>query len=90
VDGEDLNPLQIIMKATVENKRPQVPPECPVRLRSLITRCWDKDPKVRPPFDIIIKELEAMEASREEMVQALEDAEEEFLEPTLTYLLYML
>lgn len=77
-DGE-LNPLQIIMKATIENARPEIPDWTPPFLENLIKLCWDKDPKVRPPFQRIIDWFRASENGEYIDIKL----EEEELEPTL-------
>ena len=38
--------------------RPDLPFECPEKLASLISKCWDPDPKCRPTFSIICHELQ--------------------------------
>jgi len=59
--GEDLSPIQIIMKVGIENIRPEIPAYCPIGVRHLITLAWDKDPMVRPSFAKIILLLESFE-----------------------------
>jgi hypothetical protein len=76
--GAELNPLQVIMKATIENRRPEIPDYCPASLRGLIEKCWDKDFRKRPCFDEIIEFLASATSSKEE-----EEVEE--TEPTVTY-----
>ena len=61
--GQDLNPLQIIMKASIENVRPEFPKNCSPLLRTLIQRCWDPKPEFRPSLDDILKQLDYMENS---------------------------
>jgi hypothetical protein len=41
-------PFQVVMLVGVEKKRPEIPPDCPKALSSLIQRCWDDDPHRRP------------------------------------------
>ena len=38
--------------------RPDIPKDCPVRLRKLIEDCWQKDASKRPPFSDIIVTLD--------------------------------
>mmetsp|Transcript_113525 Transcript_113525/g.222612 ORF Transcript_113525/g.222612 Transcript_113525/m.222612 type:complete len:293 (+) Transcript_113525:60-938(+) len=49
----------IILKGT----RPDleaVPPDCPPALRDLMIRSWAQAPQMRPPFDVILPELEPL------------------------------
>lgn len=55
----DLPNLQKLMFAVVEEgRRPTLPPNTPTSLRSLITSCWDADPKKRPSFSEILEQLD--------------------------------
>eukprot|EP00873_Tetraselmis_striata_P001846 jgi/Tetstr1/422110/TSEL_012967.t1 len=40
--------LAVQYAVSVLGKRPEMSPECPPKLRSLIVRCWDQDPNLRP------------------------------------------
>lgn len=55
-----MEPMQICMKVMMDNVRPPMPPDCPPAYRSLIERCWDRDPAVRPSFLVIVDEVDAM------------------------------
>lgn len=59
----ELNPLQVIMKATIENARPEIPP-CSSTLSNLIQLCWHSDPTERPSIDEILNILETLENSK--------------------------
>ncbi len=41
-------PFQVVMLVGIEQKRPDMPKDCPPALRSLIEKCWDGDPRRRP------------------------------------------
>ena len=41
-------PFQVVMLVGIEQKRPDLPEDCPPALRSLIEKCWDGDPRRRP------------------------------------------
>lgn len=45
------------------NLRPEIPSWCEPTWRSLMERCWSSDPKSRPAFPEITKELRAMAAA---------------------------
>lgn len=61
IGGEDLTPIQIIMKVGIENLRPDIPSSCPEGIRQLIELAWHKDPNVRPSFSKVILLLESFE-----------------------------
>jgi hypothetical protein len=48
-----------VMKCLFAGKMPPIPPECGELMQSLISRCWLKDPGLRPSFDDILKEFQA-------------------------------
>ncbi|CAI9100203.1 OLC1v1037146C1 [Oldenlandia corymbosa var. corymbosa] len=48
--------------------RPEIPSWCDPAWRSLMERCWSTDPKSRPPFSEIAKELRKMAASMKHQV----------------------
>ncbi|CAK9213723.1 unnamed protein product [Sphagnum troendelagicum] len=55
---ELMNPSVKAFKRRVRNgKRPQLPPNCPNYLSSLIQQCWDGNPLNRPDFQTICTEL---------------------------------
>jgi serine/threonine protein kinase len=41
-----------------ENFRPDIPDDCPVKIKTLITNCWDPDPDSRPSFTDIVTTLD--------------------------------
>ena len=49
----------------LQNARPPLPPECPMALSHLISRCWSSNPDKRPHFDEIVSLLESYEESLE-------------------------
>jgi len=59
--GEDLSPVQIILKVGIENIRPEIPAYCPIGVRRLIELAWDKDPAIRPSISKILLLLESFE-----------------------------
>lgn len=57
VPFKGLNAIQVAIKITKENERPEIPPNTPKSLRSLIKKCWDRDPNKRPTFSQIYRFL---------------------------------
>jgi len=49
-NGENLEPIQFAIKIAYEKIRPEIPTECPLNIKNLITKCWDHCPSVRPSF----------------------------------------
>jgi len=49
-----------IAAQVLKGVRPIIPPSCPSELSSLMTRCWDDDPHLRPTFQEIVKELRSL------------------------------
>jgi serine/threonine protein kinase len=57
-DIPDLSTDTLFYHVNDNGRRPIVPEECPDKIRSLITRCWDADPDARPPFADIIDKIQ--------------------------------
>jgi len=56
---EDLRLGIFLLNAiTKENVRPTIPKSCPGELALLMTKCWAPNPKSRPGWDAIIRDLE--------------------------------
>jgi serine/threonine protein kinase len=47
-----------------EGIRPELPENCPSKLKTLITKCWDGDPKQRPTFPDIYTNLRCIQGER--------------------------
>ncbi|CAA6670382.1 unnamed protein product [Spirodela intermedia] len=41
--------------------RPVIPPDCLPVLEEIMSRCWDANPDLRPPFTEVVRMLEAAE-----------------------------
>jgi hypothetical protein len=54
-EGEERVVLRYRIK--VDRLRPELPERCPTRLASLIQRCWEHNPRQRPDFHEICREL---------------------------------
>lgn len=50
---QGLTPIQIAYKVTKDNERPEFPSNTPRPLKSLIRKCWDRNPDNRPTFSQI-------------------------------------
>ncbi|KAH9561470.1 hypothetical protein CY35_05G023500 [Sphagnum magellanicum] len=56
--NELLNPsVKAFKERVLKGMRPQLPPDCPSHLSSLIQQCWDGDPDERPNFQEICTKL---------------------------------
>ena len=51
-EGEEQNTLP--MKIVKLNLRPKIPDGTPIKIKTLIEKCWNSDPEVRPPFKDIV------------------------------------
>lgn len=57
----DLSSLkELKRKVKDENLRPTLPPSCPLGVAILLQKCWDANPKTRPSFKDICKDLRHM------------------------------
>eukprot|EP00033_Pygsuia_biforma_P003527 GCRY01003861.1.p1 GENE.GCRY01003861.1~~GCRY01003861.1.p1 ORF type:complete len:766 (+),score=168.79 GCRY01003861.1:243-2540(+) len=52
-----LNAMEVGRRVCNEGLRLPIPPQCPAILKSLITRCFQEDPNLRPSFREILEEL---------------------------------
>ena len=56
---KDYPNLPSLMHAVIdEGVRPEITKNCPSRLRKLMERCWNEDPKKRPSMSKVVTELE--------------------------------
>jgi hypothetical protein len=53
-------PLQIIVAVAINKERPLLPASTPPRLASLISRCWQEEPRQRPSTAAVAAELQDM------------------------------
>lgn len=72
-----------VIKSVLIGKWLQCPLHCQQELYSLMTRCWDMEPKERPSFSEIAKELETFIESESDYMSldALEEAKYGVLDP---------
>ena len=75
----DKSNLQAAVAVSLHGLRPTIPEDCPKSLCSLIERCWDKDPNVRPEFEEVLSELRAI------MEEMKEQERQEMLEEELSF-----
>ncbi|KAF0889355.1 hypothetical protein E2562_023655 [Oryza meyeriana var. granulata] len=47
-----------------QNLRPEIPDYCPSAMASIIQRCWDANPDVRPEMEEVVCLLEALDTSK--------------------------
>lgn len=48
-----------------DGERPVIPKDCPESLATFMQRCWDEDPRKRPPFSEIVDKLDSIIADCE-------------------------
>ncbi|KMT17652.1 hypothetical protein BVRB_2g036000 [Beta vulgaris subsp. vulgaris] len=58
---QNMTAVQAAFAVVNKGVRPIVPPDCLPVLNEIMTRCWDPNPDVRPPFSDVVKMLEHAE-----------------------------
>ncbi|XP_020578374.1 serine/threonine-protein kinase HT1-like [Phalaenopsis equestris] len=59
---QNMTAVQAAFAVVNRGARPIIPSECPPALGEIMTRCWNANPDVRPPFADIVKLLENVQA----------------------------
>jgi len=49
-----------LLSTILQGVRPQLPDDCPVRLKKLIVRCWETRPCNRPTFFQVCEKIEGL------------------------------
>lgn len=57
----NMTPVQAAFAVVNKGARPVIPQDCLPSLSHIMTRCWDANPEVRPPFIEIVCMLESAE-----------------------------
>lgn len=60
VPYSDMTPLQAAVGVVQNGLRPEIPPQCPAQLADIMRLCWQRDPTVRPSFDVLKNKFESM------------------------------
>ncbi|KAH7445732.1 hypothetical protein KP509_01G022100 [Ceratopteris richardii] len=55
---QNMTAVQAAFAVVNRGVRPDIPPDCPSVLISIMTRCWDTNPEVRPSFSEVVQLLE--------------------------------
>lgn len=58
---QNMTAVQAAFAVVNKGVRPIIPPDCLPVLSEIMTRCWDPNPDVRPPFSDVVKMLEHAE-----------------------------
>lgn len=58
---QNMTAVQAAFAVVNKGVRPIIPPDCLPVLAEIMTRCWDPNPDVRPPFSDVVKMLEHAE-----------------------------
>lgn len=56
---QNMTAVQAAFAVVNKGTRPQIPIDCSPALAQIMTRCWDANPDVRPPFSEVVQLLEA-------------------------------
>ncbi|KAG0461603.1 hypothetical protein HPP92_021568 [Vanilla planifolia] len=59
---QNMTAVQAAFAVVNKGARPIVPAECPPALGEIMTRCWDANPDVRPPFADIVEMLDGIQS----------------------------
>lgn len=62
VPFQNMTAVQAAFAVVNRGVRPSIPNDCLPVLSNIMTRCWDANPEVRPPFTEIVMMLERAEA----------------------------
>ncbi|CAH2061256.1 unnamed protein product [Thlaspi arvense] len=62
VPFQNMTAVQAAFAVVNRGVRPSIPNDCLPVLTNIMTRCWDANPEVRPPFTEIVMMLERAEA----------------------------
>ena len=80
-NNQEVNPLQIIMKAALQNKRPEFPETTPHKLKSIIEKSWSINPNDRPTCSELMSYFTELQQNDYNLTM-----ESEPLECTLTFI----
>ncbi|KAL3533196.1 hypothetical protein ACH5RR_006717 [Cinchona calisaya] len=58
---QNMTAVQAAFAVVNKGVRPNIPNDCLAVLSEIMTRCWDANPDVRPPFSEVVRMLEAAE-----------------------------
>jgi hypothetical protein len=58
---QNMTAVQAAFAVVNKGVRPVIPNDCLPVLSDIMTRCWDTNPEVRPPFTEIVRMLENAE-----------------------------
>jgi serine/threonine protein kinase len=60
VPYSDMTPLQAAVGVVQKGLRPPIPPNCPPPLADVMRLCWQRDPGVRPSFELLKAKMEEL------------------------------
>ena len=65
VPYHSLENLQVAWLVAMKGERPHLPAECPHKFKVLIQSCWKENPKERPDFQFLVKNLEDLKQDKD-------------------------
>ena len=74
---EDEDPINVAMQVCMQEERLDFPWDLPPGLKTLIKKCWLKDPDKRPTFGELFKRLQKMHQSVLKEIEEIESADQE-------------
>jgi serine/threonine protein kinase len=69
VPYNDMTPLQAAVGVVQQGLRPPIPSNCPAPLADIMRLCWQRDPMVRPSFEMLKSKFEVLYDNEKQKVK---------------------
>lgn len=73
VPYNDMTPLQAAVGVVQQGLRPPIPSNCPAPLADIMRLCWQRDPMVRPSFEMLKSKFEVLYDNEKQKVKQKPD-----------------